>query len=144
MIVAFGSNITLSVERRPIASPTAPSQNRSASPFVPLGATGSGTLILRTHLFVPMSPAGASGNRRRCAGSGSLGNSRRDFPSSSVHVREDDVGTAQDGDDVGDLPAAHHLRERVEVAEGGGADLHPVRLVRAVRDEVDAEVTARG
>src|SRR2546429_546454 len=57
-----------------------------------------------------------------------------------VDVREHDVDASQDRDHVRDLPSLHHLGQGVEVAEGRGPDLHPVRRLAAVADEVDAEV----
>src|SRR5437588_8929734 len=57
-----------------------------------------------------------------------------------VDVREHDVDASQDRDHVRDLPSLHHLGQGIEVAEGRGPDLHPVRGLAAVADEVDAEV----
>src|SRR5687768_1800786 len=63
----------------------------------------------------------------------------RFFPS-SVDFPEDDVLSSDDGDGVRDHVTASHLVEGGEVREAGGADLEAVRLVRAVGDEVDAEL----
>src|SRR5438094_5471205 len=59
---------------------------------------------------------------------------------SSVDFPEDDVLGADDRDHVGDHVAARHLIERREVRESRGTELQPIRLVRAVRDDVDAEL----
>src|SRR6267378_5021260 len=63
---------------------------------------------------------------------------------SPVDLSKDDVLGADDRHRVGDHVAARHLVERGEVGEAGRTDLQPVRLVRAVRDQVDAELAFGG
>src|SRR3954466_14490575 len=62
---------------------------------------------------------------------------------SSVYFAEDDVLGADDRHRVGDHVAARHLVERGEVREPRRAQLQAVGLVRAVGDEVDAELALR-
>ena len=62
---------------------------------------------------------------------------------SSVNIAQDKVDRPDDGDHVGDELVADHVRQRAEVAEGGGADLAAVGAVAAVADDVEAELAAR-
>src|SRR4029077_11147973 len=69
---------------------------------------------------------------------------RRRGPSlSPIYLPEHDVERTDDRDGVGDHVAARHLVERREVDETRRAQLDPVRLVRAVGDDVDAELALR-
>src|SRR5205814_1894746 len=62
---------------------------------------------------------------------------------SAVDVSEDEVHAAHDRDHVRDQHVLHQPPQRLEIAEGGWPDLHPVGLVGAVRDEVETELAAR-
>src|SRR5438132_547180 len=62
---------------------------------------------------------------------------------SSVYLPEHDVLGADDRHRVGDHVAARHLVERGEVRKARRADLQAIGLVRAVGDEVDAELALR-
>src|SRR5690349_5192055 len=60
-----------------------------------------------------------------------------------IYVREHDVDAPQDSDHIRHLPPLHHLGERVQVAEGRGADFDAIRRLGAVAHQVDAEITTR-
>src|ERR1044072_9485150 len=62
---------------------------------------------------------------------------------SPVYVAEDDVDAAEGGDEVGDLLAAGHDGEHLQVGEAGGADVHAGRVLLAVADEVAAVFALR-
>src|SRR5229473_3755655 len=62
---------------------------------------------------------------------------------SPVDFSEHDVLRADDRHRVGDHVAARHLVERSEVGEAGRTNLQPLRLVRAFRDQVYAELALR-
>src|SRR5258708_37045095 len=59
---------------------------------------------------------------------------------SSIYFAKYDVLRADDGDCVSDHVAARHLVERGEVRKSRGAQLQAIGLVRAVGDEIDAEL----
>src|SRR5437762_12337589 len=59
---------------------------------------------------------------------------------SPVHLAEHDIQRAEDRRHVRQHVAAAHEVHRLEVGEAGRADLDPVRLVRSVGDEIDAEL----
>src|SRR5688572_6509268 len=65
------------------------------------------------------------------------------FWASAIHFPEHDVLRADDGDDVREHVPANHLVQRREMHEAGRAALQAIRLVRAVRHEIDAEFTLR-
>src|SRR4029453_12109974 len=58
---------------------------------------------------------------------------------SSVDLAEHDVLRADDRNRVGDHVASRHLVERLQVRKAGRPYLQPVRLVGAVRNQIDAE-----
>src|SRR5438445_8589542 len=58
---------------------------------------------------------------------------------SPVDLPEHDVERSDDRDGVCDHVAARHLVERREVDEPRRAQLDPIRLVRSVGDDIDAE-----
>src|SRR5205807_6501978 len=60
---------------------------------------------------------------------------------SSVDFAHIYVDGAEDGDEVGDLPAAGHQRQRPEVDERRAAPLHPLRVDGAVGLHVAADRT---
>src|SRR5690242_8252284 len=62
---------------------------------------------------------------------------------SAIHVAEDDINAAEDGDHVADLVAAQQLRQDLQIDERGGANLGAVGIFRAVADHVDALFAAR-
>src|SRR5687768_15013738 len=57
-----------------------------------------------------------------------------------VDASEHDVLRADDRDHVGDHVSARHLVQRGKVHEVGRAQLDPVRLVGAIRNDIDAEL----
>src|SRR5688572_22347225 len=57
---------------------------------------------------------------------------------SLIHLPEHDIERAEDDDRVRDIVAHSHLLERGEVTEGRRTELHPVGLVAALRETVDA------
>src|SRR6185312_9612544 len=57
-----------------------------------------------------------------------------------VYFPENDIHRPDNGDRVGDHVALRHLVHRGEVRKARRADLQAIRLVRAVRDEIDAEL----
>src|SRR5256886_15388390 len=61
---------------------------------------------------------------------------------SAVTISEDEVEAAHDGDHVRHQHALHQSFERLEVAERRRPDLHPIRLVRAIRNQVKAQLAA--
>src|SRR5690606_14753897 len=58
---------------------------------------------------------------------------------SPVALPEHHVDRAEDGGRIGQHVALAHEIHRLEVAEGGRADLAAIGFVRPVRDEIDAE-----
>src|SRR5437763_4067918 len=68
---------------------------------------------------------------------------RQQKPPSSIDLSKDNILSTNNRHGIGDHVAARHLVERGEVREAGSADLQPVRLVRAIRDEIDAELALR-
>src|SRR5439155_6887841 len=128
----------------PRSGPTRTASHSNLSPFTKCSSFNSSMLMtlesitlirgparLRPHW--PIQPLRYPQNRGT---NWPLGAARR---RSSVDLPEDNILRADDRDDVGDHVAARHLVERREVRESGGAELQPIRLVRAVRDDVDAE-----
>ena len=67
-------------------------------------------------------------------------NERRRPSGSPVDVAEDRVDGRDDGDGVGDQPAAQHGRQGLQVGEAGRPDVQPVGLGRPVGDEVAAQL----
>ena len=61
----------------------------------------------------------------------------------AVDASEHEVDAARDGHRVGDLVAAEELREQLQVAEAGVAELEPVRVPRPVALDVRAVLAAR-
>src|SRR5439155_10223188 len=64
-------------------------------------------------------------------------------PASAVDVPHDEEHAAEDRNHVGHEGAPKHMRGDADVRERRGADLHPVRPVAAVGDEVVAELHER-
>src|SRR5579863_8065606 len=71
------------------------------------------------------------------------GRVRISWGESSVDVSEGDVDGADDGNDVGDQFAAHHVRQRTQIAEGWRAHLAAIRPRAAVAHQVEAKLAAR-
>src|SRR3989454_9980787 len=61
----------------------------------------------------------------------------------AVTIPEDEVEAAHDRDHVRHQDALHQLFERLEIAKRRRPDLHPVWLVSAIRNQVEAELAAR-
>ena len=61
----------------------------------------------------------------------------------SVNLSEHDILRPDNGDDVGEHVALAHKVQSLEMGETRRLDLAAVRLVGAVRDEVDAELALR-
>src|SRR5947207_3665020 len=109
----------------PSSGPTRTASHSNLSPFAKCSSFNSSMLMTLESITLIGSPHNSHlGAALRC---------------SSVDLPEYDVLSADDRDDVGDHVTARHLVERREVRESGGAELQPIRLVRAVRDDVDAE-----
>src|SRR6266849_2799403 len=66
---------------------------------------------------------------------------RQEKPASSVDLSKDNILSTNNRHGIRDHVAARHLVERSEVRKARRADLEAVGLVRAVRDEIDAELT---
>src|ERR1051325_1526701 len=60
----------------------------------------------------------------------------------AIYFAEHDIHRAQDDDRVGYVRAAHHLRQGHEITVARAPHLHPVGVVPAPADEVDAQVAA--
>src|SRR2546426_7443817 len=61
----------------------------------------------------------------------------------AVTIPEDEVEAAHDRDHVRDQDSLHQLFERLEIAKRRRPDLHPIRLVGAIRNQVEAQLAAR-
>src|SRR6266540_1150975 len=125
----------------PRSGPTRTASHSNLSPFAKCSSFNSSMLMTLESITLigpprlRLSPLRCPQKRGR---NSRLGAARR---RSSVDLPEDDVLGADDRDDVGDHVAARHLVERPEVGESRGTEFQTIRLVRAVRDDVDAELT---
>ena len=87
---------------------------------------------------------------RGAVGDAALGQRRVDrqrgrcrSPGSPVHPAEDRVEHPEAGDHVGDVAVDRHVPERLQVDEGGVAEVDPGRLRGAVGEDEAAELAAR-
>src|SRR5262245_3107726 len=65
------------------------------------------------------------------------------YPLLTIYVSQNNINTADDGNDVRDQRAFDHLGQRREVDEGRGAHVDSVWTLRAVADYVEPEFSAR-
>src|SRR5689334_5654210 len=61
----------------------------------------------------------------------------------SIYIPQNNIDTADDGDDVRDQRAFDHRGQRRKVDEGRGAHVDAVRALGAVADDVEPEFAAR-
>src|SRR5216684_5151833 len=78
----------------------------------------------------------------RSSRAGSRGRPSDERPS-AVHLPEHDVDRAEDRRYIGEHVTAAEKIHRLEMSEAGRANLAFVRLIAAVRDEIDAELAFR-